>query len=181
MNGACKFTVSAFSLLIPFCIIRFLLPFILNKKAIQRAAHFAPVQGRERTAYYIYQLSNAGLLLYLFFLKIQPEHTWWFYTGLVCYFSGLCLCSASMIAFAFPDNKGLNTNGIYRFSRNPMYVGYFICFTGMSILTCSLILFCIILVFQISAHWIILAEERECIQRFGEDYIRYMKQVRRYV
>lgn len=174
--------MSGFLLLIPFCIIRFLLPFILNKKAIQRAAHFAPVQGRERAAYYIYQLSNAGLLLCLLFLKVQPEYSWWFYTGLICYFfSGLCLGAAAMAAFSFPDNKGLNTNGIYRFSRNPMYVGYFICFTGMSVLTCSLMMFCVVLVFQISAHWIILAEERECIQRFGEDYIRYMKQVRRYV
>lgn len=173
--------MSGFLLVIPFCGIRFLLPFILNKKAIQRAVHFAPVQGRERAAYHIYQLSNAGLLLYLFFLKIQSEHTWRFYTGLICYFSGLCLCDAAMTAFAFPDNKGLNTNGIYRFSQNPMYVGYFICFTGMSILTNSLMLFCIILMFQISAHWIILAEERECIQRSKEDYIRYMKRVRRYV
>lgn len=81
-----EFIVSGFLLLIPFCIIRFLLPFILNKKAIQRAAHFAPVQGRERAAYYIYQLSNAGLLLCLLFLKVQPEYSWWFYTGLICYF-----------------------------------------------------------------------------------------------
>ncbi|WP_442911269.1 methyltransferase [Lachnoclostridium sp. An196] len=31
-----------------------------------------------------------------------------------------------------PDENGLNTNGIYRFSRNPMYVAYFVCFTGMA-------------------------------------------------
>lgn len=97
------------------------------------------------------------------------------------FYTGLCLCAATMTVYAFPDNKGLNTNGIYRFSRNPRYVGYFICLTGMSILTSSLMLFCIILVFQISAHWIFLAEELECTQWFGVAYIQYMKRVRRYV
>lgn len=45
--------MSGFLLLIP---IRFVLLSILNKKAIQRAAHFAPVQGKEKAAYYIYQI-----------------------------------------------------------------------------------------------------------------------------
>ena len=51
-----------------------------------------------------------------------------------------------------------------------MYVAYFICFTGMAFLTQSRLLFGIILLFQISAHRIILAEERWCEKKFGEDY-----------
>lgn len=35
-------------------------------------------------------------------------------------------------------------------------------------------------VFQISAHWIILAEERWCRQQFGAAYIRYREKVGRY-
>ena len=31
-------------------------------------------------------------------------------------------------------------NGVYRFSRNPMYVAYFICFMGMALLVQSLVL-----------------------------------------
>lgn len=40
---------------------------------------------------------------------------------------------------------------------------------------------CIILLFQISAHRIILAEERWCEKKFGEDYRTYRKKVRRYL
>lgn len=32
-----------------------------------------------------------------------------------------------------------------------------------------------------AAYWIILAEERECISRFGDDYKKYMEKVRRYI
>lgn len=62
-----------------------------------------------------------------------------------------------------------------------MYVGYFICFIGMSFLTQSLIIFLIVLIFQVSAHWIILSEERWCLEKFGNKYKEYTKKVRRYI
>lgn len=119
-------------LLVPFLVVRFLLLSALDKKAVQRAAHFAPMQGREKTAYYIYQISNIVLFIYLFFLTVKLDFSWQFYVGTVLYLTGLCLCAASMVNFSSPDDTGLNINGIYRFSRNPMYVAYFICFMGMA-------------------------------------------------
>lgn len=62
-----------------------------------------------------------------------------------------------------------------------MYLAYFICFIGMAFLTRSLVLFGIVLFFQIFAHWIILSEERWCIETFGTAYQEYMKKVRRYI
>lgn len=173
--------MNGFWLLLPFLAVRFLLLRTLDKKAVRRAAHFAPMKGNERIGYYIYQISNTLIFLYLFFLQIKVDLTWQFYLGMICYLMGLGLCAASVASFASPDKSGLNVNGIYRFSRNPMYVAYFICFMGMSLLTQSVVLFGVILVFQASAHWIILAEERECREKFGEDYIEYMKRVRRYI
>lgn len=51
----------------------------------------------------------------------------------------------------------------------------------MAVLTRSPILLGLILIFQVSAYWIILAEERWCIERFGAAYRQYMKSVRRYI
>lgn len=62
-----------------------------------------------------------------------------------------------------------------------MYVSYFFYFFGMVLLIQSVLLFCMVLIFQISAHWIILAEERECIKKFGVPYEQYMGKVRRYL
>lgn len=168
-------------LLIPFLLIRFILLSAINKKAIGRAAHYAPVRGKERIAYYIYQISNIGIFIYLAFLTIKVDFSWKFYSGTVFYLFGLCLCAITIVAFAYPDSTGLNINGIYKFSRNPMYVSYFICFIGMALLTQSMVLFVMVCIFQISAHWIILAEERWCIDKFGVVYKEYMKKVRRYI
>ena len=85
------------------------------------------------------------------------------------------------MCFSAPDSGGMNRNGVYRFSRNPMYVAYFICFMGMALLVQSLVLAVMVVVFQVSAHWIILAEERWCLENFGAEYRRYMGEVRRYL
>lgn len=167
-------------LLIPFLLIRFGFLRILNKEGLKRAAFFAPLIGREKAAYWFYQISNILFFLYLFFLKIVMD-PYWFYAGLTTYGIGLLLCLASVLNFANPAKNGINLNGLYRISRNPMYVAYFICFLGCVLLTQSLLLFGILIVFQISAHWIILSEERWCIKSFGEEYRNYMKKVRRYI
>lgn len=173
--------MNGFLLLVPFFIIRFGLLSKLSASALQRAARFAPMQGKEKIAYYVYQVSNVGIVLYPFFLTVRITHAWYFFAGLLCYLLGLCLCAASMVSFSSPDHTGLNINGIYRFSRNPMYVAYFVCFIGMALLTQSWVLLAMVLLFQISAHWIILAEERWCLEQFGVVYERYMQRVRRYV
>lgn len=172
--------MNGFLLLIPFILIRFGLLNILNKEGLKRAAFFAPLIGKEKAAYWFYQISNILIFVYLFFLKITTD-PYWFYAGLTTYGLGVLLCIASVSNFAKPTENGINLKGLYRISRNPMYVAYFIYFLGCALLTQSLILFAILMVFQISAHWIILSEERWCIKKFGEEYRNYMNEVRRYI
>lgn len=173
--------MNGFILLIPFLIIRFGILSMISKESVKRAAYFAPMSGNEIIAYWIYQIANVAIFIYLCFLKIMVGFFWPFYVGIACYLLGLLLCSISTINFALPSDEGFNFNGLYRFSRNPMYVSYFLIFAGCAMLTQSLFLFMIVLVFQISSHWIILAEERWCIEKFGEAYRGYMKKVRRYI
>jgi len=172
--------VKAFLLLIPFILIRFGLLSILNKEGLNRAAFFAPLIGRERIAYWVYQISNMLFFGCLFFIKISTN-SFWFYTGLATYVLGVLLCLASVLNFAKPAENGINLKGLYRISRNPMYVSYFIYFLSCALLTQSLLLLVILTVFQVSAHWIILSEERWCIKKFGEEYKNYMNKVGRYI
>jgi len=153
---------------------------MLDKEALKRAALFAPLIGKEKVFYWLYQISNILFFVYLCFLKITTI-SYWIYGGLVVYGLGVLLCFVSVINFAKPTENGINLKGLYRVSRNPMYVAYFIYFLGCVLLTQSLILLAILSVFQISAHWIILSEERWCVKKFGEEYINYMNKVRRYI
>jgi len=172
--------MNAFLTVIPFILIRFVLLGILDKGALKRAAFFAPLIGREKAAYGFYQISNILFFVYLCFLNITID-PYWLYSGLVVYGLGVLLCLVSVLNFAKPAENGINLRGLYQISRNPMYVAYFIYFLGCVLLTQSLILLAILMVFQISAHWIILSEERWCVKRFGIEYINYMNKVRRYI
>ena len=101
--------------------------------------------------------------------------------GLGVYLAGLGLLAAAVASFAAPAENGINKNGLYRVSRNPMYVAYFIFFLGCALLLQSPVLLGVVLLFQVSAHWIIRSEERWCLQTFSGEYQAYMKQVRRYL
>ncbi len=171
--------MNAFLLMIPLFLIRFGLLGAMNKEALGRAARFAPLEGNERIAYLVYQAANIAIFLYPAFLKIRTGPPL-FWAGLAVYVAGAAILAVAAAAFARPDEKGLNTSGIYKVSRNPMYVGYFVYFCGCAALTRSALLFAALLVFQLAAHWIILSEERWCIGQFGEEYLDYMKRVRRY-
>ena len=168
-------------LLIPFLMILFTLLSHFSKNALSRAAYFAPVQGKEKIAYMIYQLSNLALFITSFLLEIKFDFSVYFYAGVAIYLLGLALCAISMRDFARPDANGMNTKGLYRYSRNPMYVAYFVCFLGIAFLTKSMIFFLILVIFQTAAHWIILSEERWCLEKFGKSYQDYQDRVRRYI
>ena len=172
--------MTAFLLMIPLFLIRFGLLGMVNRAALSRAAFFAPLKGGEKTAYLFYQASNVFIILYPIFLKIQTNPPL-FLIGLLVYLIGISILAVSTIHFATPKQSGINTNGIYKISRNPMYMGYFVYFLGCALLTHSLALLLSLFIFQLSAHWIILSEERWCIHNFGSEYINYMNKVRRYI
>ncbi len=71
--------MNGFWLLLPFLAVRFGLLLIIRKGAIQRAGYFAPVQGTEKIAYYIYQVSNIGLFLYLLVTAVKIDFSLYFY------------------------------------------------------------------------------------------------------
>ena len=172
--------MNAYWLVLPLLLIRFGLLGLLDKTALKRAAFFPPLIGKEKTAYLVYQISNLFLFVYLCFLKIGMEGSL-FGVGLAVYGAGIIVCAAAVIGFAKPEGNGLNQSGVYRVSRNPMYIGYFLYFMGCVLLTRSVVLFVSLAIFQLASHWIILSEERWCIKEFGEAYVSYMKKVRRYL
>jgi len=153
----------------------------LNKNAMKRASHFPPMIGIEKVAFLIYQMSTIAILVTMLFLEVRINIALPFYTGIVAYAIGLVLLTLSTISFSTPSDIGINQSGLYRLSRNPMYVAYFICFIGMFSLVQSFVLLGIVFLFQISAHWIILSEERWCVEQFGAEYLLYMNKVRRYI
>lgn len=76
----------------------------------------------------------------------------------------------------------LAQEGLYRISRNPMYLGMLITLLGVSIFLGSLLSFLAAPLFV----WIVTVrfinrEEQALLDRFGDEYIRYKARVRRWI
>ena len=73
-------------------------------------------------------------------------------------------------------------SGIYRYTRNPMYLGLLIALSGWCFYLGNLAGFlCLPLFVLILTRMQILPEERILSDKFGEPYIDYLKQVRRWI
>lgn len=72
--------------------------------------------------------------------------------------------------------------GVYRFSRNPMYLGMLLVLTGVGIGLGNILALSIVPVFVwVMTRWYIVREEQLLESRFGEQYLSYRRQVRRWI
>lgn len=82
-----------------------------------------------------------------------------------------------------PDNDKTNivTNGIYSFSRNPAFVGFYLNYVGILLTFFNWILLAFTIFSIMLLHQQVLKEEEYLPMIFGNDYMIYRNQVRRYI
>ena len=71
--------------------------------------------------------------------------------------------------------------GLYKYIRHPMYSSFFLAGPGaflknVTFLTAGLVMICLV-----SAYLTAKVEEKELIERFGEDYVQYMNRTRMFI
>jgi protein-S-isoprenylcysteine O-methyltransferase Ste14 len=83
----------------------------------------------------------------------------------------------------FDEPDVLVTEGVFRWSRNPMYLGFVIALFGIAVVMgaaySSILLAAVFLL--ITDRWYIRFEERVMRRKFGADYDAYCSQVRRWI
>jgi protein-S-isoprenylcysteine O-methyltransferase Ste14 len=82
----------------------------------------------------------------------------------------------------FSESTALIRHGLYRWSRNPMYVGAVLLLTGVAILLGSLTpLLVVVAFFALLQVGFVRREERLLEQTFGDAYRAYRRSVRRWL
>ena len=79
------------------------------------------------------------------------------------------------------DRNRLNTSGIYRYSRNPQLVGYGILLTGFMFIFFSWYTLGWFIQYLIISYFMINSEEEFLSRKYGAEYKRYCKSVRRII
>jgi len=82
----------------------------------------------------------------------------------------------------FQESSALITDGVYHFSRHPMYLGMTLLLVGVAMLLGSFISFCVIPVFVLMINGIFIKSEEQMMDgQFGEVWQDYAKEVRRWM
>ena len=82
----------------------------------------------------------------------------------------------------FKESTALITEGAFRISRNPMYLGFVLVLIGIAVLMRSLTPYVIVLVFAILMdRMYIREEERMLAEEFGTAWEQYKRNVRRWL
>ena len=82
----------------------------------------------------------------------------------------------------FNPSTRIVAHGLYRFSRNPMYIGLALCTLGVAILVNSAwILLAVPVGLILIDRTVVTREERYLERKFGDEYLNYKRRVRRWI
>jgi len=106
--------------------------------------------------------------------------------GWVLFVGGWILTLTGILRLGLGRSHGLKVNalrqtGLYRFSRNPQAVAFFVAILGYLILWPTWRNAGVLVLVAVLLHLMILSEEDHLRDVFGEEYERYCKRVARYV
>ena len=139
-----------------------------------------PYEKGEKRDYVISMVVMVILTIYSVFLPLKLG-TAWFYAGLTVYLVGLAIFLTAIVNVATTTLGQLFTKGLYHFSRHPMYIALLIINVGVSIASASwifLLLSVVIIVLYTSQ---VVAEERGCLETYGDEYQEYMNRTPRWI
>jgi protein-S-isoprenylcysteine O-methyltransferase Ste14 len=134
---------------------------------------------RQRAITRIGKLFALACTVLLIFTPLKIGRTV-FWLGVGVFGLGLLGLVAALINFSHMPPGEPATKGLYRLSRNPQWVALALIYLGISLAVGSWLNVLLVVALAALFHVRVLAEERSCIQLYGDDYRRYMKRVPRY-
>lgn len=111
------------------------------------------------------------------------------YIGIVVALCGLFTFETAMITMRNSWRVGIDKDtktefikiGIYKYSRNPAFIGFDLMFIGLFLTYSNLIILIVAIINIIGLDLLIRKEEEHLDESFGESYREYKKEVKRYI
>ena len=143
----------------------------------------------------VMQVFIFGGLIYLtsiFLPCFNHSNHFLFYLAVILLLAGIGIAIAGVLEFRrqsttvdprYPDKtSSLVDSGVYRFTRNPMYLGMLLCLFSLTLYFGSLLslVWGISFIFYMN-QFQIKPEEKMLQEIFGQDFIQYQKRVRRWL
>jgi protein-S-isoprenylcysteine O-methyltransferase Ste14 len=170
---------NAWILVIPVLIISFSDMRATASRESGKAGDFQLTRKENRLTYAVF-LPMVVSWVYAVFLPLQLG-TVWLYSGLIICLFGIIFTIVAILSFATSPKEKVITKGLYRFTRNPTYIGIILMQIGLGIACSSwlYLLLTVALIILLNAN--LSAEERYCLYRYGDDYRKYKNRTPRWI
>jgi len=161
-------------------VIRLLFGSSRSQESSKRHSARPKLSDREKKIDYLSTITLLALLGYSVVLPLDLG-TGWFYAGLFVYVMSIIFGFMAMINFAQAPLDKPATKGVYTISRNPMYFSMFLVFVGISLACASWLFLLLTIIWLILADIGVVAEERLCLETYGDSYREYMNRTPRWI
>jgi len=123
------------------------------------------------------------MLGYFLYSSVVPIHigTVFGVIGLILYIFGYVTYTTAWITIARSEKGKIYSNGPFRYSRHPIYLSSAVQFIGAGFLSHSLFYLGFSIIVGVSHMLNALAEERICLDVFGNEYKQYMDSTSRWL
>ena len=139
-----------------------------------------PFENQEKIVAVVSMILTLLLLIASIFLPLKFG-TAWFWVGMPLYLVGLIMFLSAIVTIAkTPAGQPFN-DGMYRYSRHPMVIGESLTFIGAGLATASLLFVALSIVLMFVAMRLAIAEERGCLEIYGNEYGAYLDRTRRWI
>ena len=152
---------------------------LLYREGGRRATDTSWYTAKDKTNAFWSMLLTIAMIIVAVFVPFKAG-TPWFVAGSIIFILSLGMFIAAFRVYvAAPPGRAI-TGGIYRYSRNPMYVAYHLGMLGVCVASASLWLLLVTIASIVAAHFVILGEERYCLATYGQEYREYKARTPRY-
>ena len=170
---------NAWILVIPILILSFSDMRVTAARESGESGDFQLTRKENRLIYAVF-LPMVVSFVYTVFLPLQLGTTW-LYSGLLIYLFGIVFTIVAVLNFATSPKDKVITKGLYRFTRNPTYIGMILMQIGLGIACSSWLYLLLTVVLAILLNANSSAEERYCLYRYGDDYRKYKNSTPRWI
>ncbi len=156
-----------------------LLMALINREALKKSER-PSLSGTLKKIYTCITAIYFIALLYSVFLPLRLGEAW-FYAGLAVYLIGLVMYIIAWVNFDTAPLDEPVFNGLYRYSRHPMYLSQFLVLIGVGIAAAAWLFLLFAIVYTTFSLFRAIHEEGLCLEKYGEAYREYMNRTPRWI
>ena len=170
--------LNAWIFMIWLVIIPILSNFMIREEEVSRIIKTSVPMKFEKTFNIISMAAVILAFIYSIFLPFD-YYTVWFIIGFLIFIFGLFVYISVLFTIRDAQPGKPFMNGLYRYSRHPIYLGNLLILISVLVMTLSWILLIFVIIIIVHLILAMPAEEKYCLEKYGEDYKNYLNRTPR--